>query len=83
MASSGGIRSSFPTQPSPPSSRLRLYQSLFLWNQGVDQLVALRRGMEKFPFARKSALRCAQAGIEEVRAHVNADFLEEQDVPPL
>jgi len=34
--------------------------------------------MEKLPFARKSALQCAQAGIEEVRADVNADFLEEQ-----
>ena len=78
IASSEGIRSSFPTQHSPPSSKLRLYESLFLWNQGVDRLVALLRGMEKFPFARKSALRCAQVGIEEVRAEVNADFLEEQ-----
>ena len=78
MASSEGIRSPFSLQPSARSPKLRLYETLFLWNQGVDQLVALLRGMEKLPFARKSALQCAQAGIEEVRADVNADFLEEQ-----
>ena len=74
MASSEGIRSPFSLQPSARSPKLRLYETLFLWNQGVDQLVALLRGMEKIPFARKSALQCAQAGIEEVRADVNADF---------
>jgi hypothetical protein len=78
MVSSEGIRSPLPTQLSARSPKLRLYETLFLWNQGVDRLVALLRGMEKFPFARKSALQCAQAGIEEVRADVNADFLEEQ-----
>ena len=78
MAGSQGICSPFSLQPSARSPKLRLYETLFLWNQGVDQLVALLRGMEKFPFARKSALQCAQAGIEEVRADVNADFLEEQ-----
>jgi hypothetical protein len=36
------------------------------------------RGIEKFPFARKSALQHAQNEIEEVRADVNADLLEEQ-----
>lgn len=78
MASSEGIRSPFSAQPSARSPKLRFYECLFLWNQGVDQLVALLRGIEKFPFARKSALQCAQAAIEEVRADVNADFLEEQ-----
>jgi hypothetical protein len=78
MASPEGIRSPFSLQPSARSPKLRLYENLFLWNQGVDQLVALLRGMEKLSFARKSALQCAQAGIEEVRADVNADFLEEQ-----
>ncbi len=72
MASSEGICSPFSLQPSARSPKLRLYETLFLWNQGVDQPVALLRGMEK------SALQCAQAGIEEVRADVNADFLEEQ-----
>jgi len=78
MASPEGTRSLFPTQPSARSPKLYLYESLFLWNQGVDQLVVLLRGMEKLPFARKSAMQCAQAAIEEVRADVNADFLQEQ-----
>jgi len=77
MASFEGIPSPFPTQPSARSPKLRSYESLFLWNQGVDQLVATLRGMEKFPFADKSALHCTQAEIEEVRAGVNADFVEE------
>src|SRR5215470_14377161 len=78
MASSEGIRSPFSAQPSARSPKLRLYECLFLWNQGIDQLVALLRGIEKLPFARKSALQHAQNEIEEVRADVNADLLEEQ-----
>jgi len=78
MASSESIRSPLPTQRSTHSPKLRLYETLFLWNQGVDQLVALLSGMGKLPSARKGALQCAQAGIEEIRADVNADFLEEQ-----
>lgn len=78
MASPEGIRSPFSTQLSARSPKLRLYESLFLWNQGIDQLVATLRGMEKLPFANKEALQYAQAGIEEVRADVNADLLEEQ-----
>ena len=31
----------------------------------------------KFPFARKDFLRCAQDEIEELRAGVNADLIEE------
>jgi hypothetical protein len=77
MASFEGTRSPFPAQPSASSPKLRIYESLFLWNQGVDQIVATLRGMEKLPFARKRALQCAQAEIEEVRAEVNADFMEE------
>lgn len=34
--------------------------------------------MEKFPFARKEALQHAQAEIEELRADVNGDFLEDK-----
>jgi hypothetical protein len=61
----------------PRSQKLRFYESLFLWNQGVDQVIATLRGMEKFPFARKEALQHAEAEIEELRAEVNADFLED------
>ena len=77
MASSEGIRSPFPTQPSARSPKLRLYESLFLWNQGVDQLVATLRSMEKLPFADKESLQTAQLTVEGVRADVNADFAEE------
>jgi hypothetical protein len=77
MASSEGIPSPFPTQPSARSSKLRFYESLFLWNQGVDQLVATLRRLEKLPFADKRSLQCTQAEIEELRAGVNADFVEE------
>jgi hypothetical protein len=65
-----------PTQPSTRSPKLRIYESLFLLNQGVDHVVAILRGMEKFPFADKESLQCAQAEIEEVRASMNAGFVE-------
>ena len=77
MAVNEGIRSPFSTQPSSRSPKLRIYESLFLLNLGVDQVVATLRGMEKFPFAHKDALQCAQAKIEEIRADMNADFVEE------
>jgi hypothetical protein len=57
MAGSEGICSPFSLQPSARSPKLRLYETLFLWNQGVDQLVALLRGMEKLPFVRGTAGR--------------------------
>jgi hypothetical protein len=77
MASVEGIRSPIPRQPSARSSKLRFCESLFLWNQGVDQIVATLRYMEKFPFTRKGALQYAQTQIEEIRSEVNADFMEE------
>ena len=78
MASSEGTRSPFSAQPSARSPKLRLYECLFLWNEGVDQLVALLCSIEKFPFARNIALQHARNEIEEMRADVNADLLEEQ-----
>jgi hypothetical protein len=77
MAVNEGIRSSFPTQPSARSLKLRIYESLFLLNQGVDHVVAILRGMEKFPFADKESMQSAVAEIEEVRASMNADFTEQ------
>jgi hypothetical protein len=76
MAANESIRSPFPTQPSARSPKLRIYESLFLLNQGVDHVVALLRGMEKFPFADKESLQSAVAEIEEVRCDMNADFVE-------
>jgi hypothetical protein len=61
----------------PRSQKLRFYESLFLWNQSVDQVIATLRDMEKFPFARKEALHHAQAEIEGLRADVNGNFLED------
>ena len=75
MADTEGIRS-LPSQRSARSPKLRIYESLFLLNQGVDYVVALLCGMEKFPFAHKDDLQCGQAQIEQVRADVNADFAE-------
>ena len=74
MAVNEGIRSPLSTQPSARSPKLRIYESLFLLNQGVDHVVAILRGMEKFSFADKESLQLAQAEIEEVRADMNADF---------
>src|SRR5580692_6014365 len=76
MASREGIPSTFPTQPSARSPKLCFYESLFLWNQGVDQLLAILRRLEKLPFD-KRALQHTQAEIEELRAGVNADLVEE------
>ena len=76
MARLEGIRSPFPTQPSARSPKLRIYESLFLLNQGVDHVVALLRGMEQFPFADKESVQSAVAEIEEVRCDMNADFVE-------
>jgi hypothetical protein len=76
MASFEVSRFPFPTQPSARSPKLRIYESLFLFNLGVDHVVALLRGIEKFPFANQEELRSAQAEIEEVRCDMNADFAE-------
>jgi len=76
MADNEGIGSPFPTQPSARSPKLRIYESLFLMNQGFDHLVALLRGMEKLPFAEKDSVQAAVVEIEEVRCDMNADFTE-------
>jgi hypothetical protein len=76
MADTKGIRSPFPTQPSARSPKVRIYESLFLFNQSVDHVVVLLRGMEKFPFADKESLQSAVVEIEEVRCDMNADFVE-------
>ena len=76
MAINEGIRSPFPTQPSARSPKLRIYEHLFLWNQGVDHVVALLRDMEKFPFSDKESVQSAVAEVEEVRCDMNADFIE-------
>lgn len=76
MARSEVTRSPFSPQLSASSAKLRIYESLFLWNQSIDQVVAILLGMAEFPFADKKSLHSAQAEIEEVRAAVNAVFAE-------
>ena len=76
MSSPEGMRSSSPRQPSARSKKQRIYESLFLLNQGFDHVVALLRGMEKFSIADQESMQSTLAEIEEVRAGVNADFVE-------
>jgi hypothetical protein len=76
MADNEGIRSPFSTQVSTRCPKLRIYESLFLFNQGVERMVALLRNMEKFPFANKESVRSIIIEIEEVRCDMNADFTE-------
>ncbi|HKW19553.1 MAG TPA: hypothetical protein VJO35_18735 [Terriglobales bacterium] len=78
MASFEGIRSALPAQLSSRSRKLRFYQSLFLWNESIENLIANLRGIEKLQFASKDLLERVHAVIEEVRCDINADFLEEQ-----
>src|ERR1700741_884404 len=76
MASLEGIGSPYLKQPSDRSRKLRIYESLFLLNEGIDSLVTLMRDMGKFPFADKDSMQCAIVEIEEVRCDMNADFTE-------
>jgi hypothetical protein len=76
MAVNEVIRSPFPTQPSARSPKLRIYESLFLFNQSVDHLIDLLHSMEKLPFAEKEELQSAIVEIEQVRCDMNADFTE-------
>jgi hypothetical protein len=76
MAVKEGIGSSFSRQPSVRSPKSRIYESLFLLNEGMDHVIALLRDMEKLSFAETESLQCAVVEIEEVRCDVNADFTE-------
>jgi hypothetical protein len=77
MADTQGIGSASLTQLSAPSPKLCVYESLFLFNQGVDYLVSILRNMAKFPFADKDSVQSAIVEIEEVRCDINADFTEQ------
>jgi hypothetical protein len=76
MASNEGIGSPFPKQPSARSRKLRIYESLFLLNEGIDHVIRLLHSMEKSSFADKESVQCAIVEIEEVRCDMNADFTE-------
>jgi hypothetical protein len=76
MASNEGIGSPFLKQPSARSPKLRIYESLFLLNEGMEHVIALLREMGKLPFADKESVQCAVVEIEEVRCDMNAGFTE-------
>jgi hypothetical protein len=76
MASNESIGSPFLKQPSARSPKLRIYENLFLLNEGMDHVITLLREMEKLPFADKESVQCAVVEIEEVRCDMNADFAE-------
>ena len=76
MANNKGIRPHFSTQVSTRSPILRIYESLFLFNQGVERVVALLRNMEKFHFADRESVQSIIMEIEELRCDMNADFAE-------
>ena len=76
MASNEGIGSLFLKQPSARSRKLRIYENLFLLNEGIDHVIALLRNMGKLPLADKESMQCAVVEIEQVRCDMNADFTE-------
>jgi hypothetical protein len=76
MASNESIGSPFLKQPAERSPKLRIYESLFLLNEGMDHIIAHLRDMEKLPFADKESVQCAVVEIEEVRCDMNANFTE-------
>ncbi len=76
MARNEGIGSPFPKQLSARSPKLRIYESLFMLNEGVDHVITLLHSMEKFSCADKKSVQCAIVEIEEVRCDMNADFTE-------
>jgi hypothetical protein len=76
MASNEGIGSPFPKQPCARSPKLRIYESLFLLNEGVDHLITLLQSIGKFPFADRESVQCAIVEIEGVRCDMNAVITE-------
>jgi hypothetical protein len=71
------IWSAFFTQAAANSQKLRIYEALFHFNQSVNQVAGILRGMKKFSLLNGASLQCAQDEIEEVRAGLNADLIEE------
>ena len=76
MPASEGIRSPIPMQVSARSTKLRIYESLFQFNQSIDHVIGLLRKMGSFRFADREELRSFIVEIEAVRCDLNADFVE-------
>jgi hypothetical protein len=76
MASHKGIDSSFSKQLSVRSAKRQIYESLCSLNQGIDQVLAHLRGIQRFSLIDKDSLQFAIVEIEEARAGINADIAE-------
>ena len=76
MAGNESIGSPLPRQLPARSFKLRIYESLFLLNRAVGDVVALLRSLDKFSIVDRESIECGLAKIEEVRAGVNADLVE-------
>jgi hypothetical protein len=76
MAATEGIRSSFSTQLTPRSPKLRIYEYLFLLNQRLQETVQILKALEKCPWLRRGFLRSFQIEVEDVRAQANFEVIE-------
>ncbi|HXM93302.1 MAG TPA: hypothetical protein VOA64_03460 [Candidatus Dormibacteraeota bacterium] len=76
MAATEGIRSSFSTQLTPRSPKLRIYEYLFLLNQRLQETVQILKELEKCPWLRRDFLRSFQIEVEDLRAQTNFEVIE-------
>jgi hypothetical protein len=76
MAATQGIRSSFSTQPILQSTKLRVYEYLFLFNQKLQEAVQILKRLEKCSWLRRDFLRSFQIEVEDLRAQTNFEVLE-------
>ena len=76
MADTEGILSSFSTQPIPRSSKLRIYEYLFLLNQKLQEAVQILKRLEKCPWLRRDFLRSFQIEVEDLCAQTNFEVIE-------
>ena len=56
--------------------KLRAYETLFMLNQGFEQVLANLRSLREFPFFRREFLQEFQVMVEETRACVNFELVE-------
>jgi hypothetical protein len=77
MADTEGTRSSFSTQLTPRSPKLRIYEYLFLLNQKLQEAVLFLKQLEKCPWLRRDFLRSFQIEVEDLRAQTNFEVIEQ------
>ena len=77
MAATQGIGSPFSTQVAPHSSKLRVYEYLFLLNQTLQDTVQILKKLEKCPWLHRNFLRSFQVEVEDLRAQTNFEVIEQ------